>query len=164
MGLDNDTSLLPHYKQRFDQNSTWSTKYNLIWQYLLHTDTFPDSVRVTENAFYQSQAHKYGIPLDNRGAQQKADWFSWMGALAFDNKSQQNTIIDFLYEFAHTSASREPFSDLYDTDTMNLHGGFIARFVLGGLYSIPLLNAAAADHSVNHVFPTSSSQWTVASE
>ena len=202
LALDSDTSPVPHYKQRYDQNrsqlhplhlqkslptlpahlpmlscaspcSTWSTKYNLIFQYgckthqdiqsmplllysllttspslalflryILGSSAFPDSVRTTENAYYQTQANKYGIPLDNRHSYQKSDWFSWMGALAFDNAAQQNAIIDFLYNFADTSPDRQPFSDLYDTTNLRLPGGFIARFVMGGLYSIPILNAA----------------------
>ena len=124
--------------------STWSDKYNLIFQYLLNTTAFPDSVRQVENAYYQTRANRYGIPLDNRHVFQKSDWFSWMGALAFDDRDgQQASIIGWLYEFADTSPDRQPFSDFYDTTTSTLPGGFIARFVMGGLWSIPILNAAA---------------------
>jgi len=58
---------------------------------------------------------------------------------------QRNKIplLTFLYKFAHTSPDRQPFSDLFDTNTNTLPGGFIARFVMGGLYSIPILNAAS---------------------
>ena len=133
---------LKHYKQRYDLNGTWSTKYNLIWQYILGTSSFPDVVRVTENAYYQTQAAKYGIPLDNRHSYQKSDWFSWMGALAFDNSTQQSTIIDFLFDFANTSPSRAPFTDLFDVSTNEVTGDFfIARAVMGGLYSMVLTNA-----------------------
>ena len=132
-----------HYKQRYDQNDTWSDKYNLIFQYMLGTSAFTDDVRTDEGAYYQSQANTFGIPLDNRHSYQKSDWFSWMGSLAFDNADWQNTIIHFLYQFAHTSPDRQPFADLYDTQTNRLPGGFIARFVMGGLWSIPILNAAA---------------------
>ena len=132
-----------HYKQRYDQNNTWSDKYNLIFQYMLGTSAFTDDVRVTESAYYQSKANKFGIPLDNRHSYQKSDWFSWMAALAFDQPQWQSNIIDFLYQFANTSPDRQPFSDLYDTTTNTLPGGFIARFVIGGLWSIPILNAAA---------------------
>ena len=118
-------------------------QYNLIFQYMLGTAAFTDDVRITESAYYQSQANQYGIPLDNRHSYQKSDWFSWMGALAFDNSDWQSAIIDFLYQFAHTSPDRQPFADLYDTETNRLPGGFIARFVMGGLWSIPILNAAA---------------------
>ena len=111
---------------------------------MLGSSAFPDDVRVTENAYYQTKAEKYGIPLDNRHLYQKSDWFSWMGALAFDNATQQTTIIDYLYAFAHTSPSREPFTDLFDvTNNQAASGGFIARAVMGGLYSIVLTNAQA---------------------
>ena len=133
---------LKHYKQRYDQNGTWSTKYNLIWQYILGTSAFPDEVRVTENAYYQTQAARYGIPLDNRHSYQKSDWFSWMAALAFDNATQQARIVDFLYDFANTSPSRLPFSDLFDVTNNQATGtAFSARAVMGGLYSVALTNA-----------------------
>ena len=141
LAVDHQASL-KHYKQRYDQNGTWSTKYNLIWQYILGTSSFPDDVRVTENAYYQTQAAKYGIPLDNRHSYQKSDWFSWMGALAFDNATQQSTIIDYLYDFANTSPSRAPFTDLFDvTNNEALGEAFTARAVMGGLYSMVLTNA-----------------------
>ena len=100
-------------------------------------------MRRTENAYYQTRANAYGIPLDNRHQFQKSDWFSWMGALAFDDAAQQNAIIDWLYQFADTSPDRQPFSDFYDTTSNTLPGGFIARFVMGGTWAIPILNAAA---------------------
>ena len=133
---------LKHYKQRYDQNGTWSTKYNLIWQYILGTSTFPDDVRVTENAYYQTQAAEYGIPLDNRHSYQKSDWFSWAGAMAFDNAQQQSAIIEFLFDFANTSPSRFPFTDLFDVTTNEALGeAFTARAVMGGLYAVALTNA-----------------------
>ena len=142
LAVDTDGNL-KHYKQRYDQASTWSTKYNLIFQYMLGTSAFTEDVRLDEGAYYQSQANTFGIPLDNRHSYQKSDWFSWMGALAFDKPDWQSAIIDYLYQFAHTSPDRQPFADLFDTQTNRLPGGFIARFVMGGLWSIPILNAAA---------------------
>ena len=147
LAIDHQPGTLKHYKQRYDQNGTWSTKYNLIWQYILGTSSFPDDVRVTENAYYQTQAMKYGIPLDNRHSYQKSDWFSWMGALAFDNATQQSTIIDFLYHFANTSPSRVPFTDLFDVTNNQATGeAFTARAVMGGLYSMVLTNARGRAH------------------
>ena len=151
-----------HYKQRYDQNGTWSDKYNLIFQYMLGTSAFTDDVRLDESAYYQTQANQFGIPLDNRHSYMKSDWFSWMGALAFDQPQWQSNIIDFLYQFANTSPGRQPFSDLFDTTTNTLPGGFIARFVMGGLWSIPILNAAARGEwnygqTAEQRFPTSSS-------
>jgi len=131
---------MPHFKQRYDESNTWSFKYNLVWQYMLGSKAFPESVRITENAFYQAQANQYGIPMDNRHNYVKSDWFSWVGALAANNKTQQNIIIDFLYNFANTSPDRHPFTDLFDTTTNRYNGGFVARFVMGGLYSIPIVN------------------------
>ena len=130
-----------HYKQRYDQNGTWSVKYNLVWQNLFGTHAFSDDVRLAEGAYYQTQADTFGFPLDNRHSYQKSDWFSWAGALAFDRPDWQRAVIGHLYDFANSSPDRQPFADLFDTHTGRLPGGFIARFVMGGLWSIPLLNA-----------------------
>ena len=113
----------------------------------IDTTAFPDFVRVTETTYYQTKKKWYGIPLDNRHIYAKSDWFSWLGALSFDNTTQQNHMKHALYQFAHTSPSRVPFTDYFDT-TANLAGsdGFIARAVMGGLYSIPILNAVAANN------------------
>jgi len=132
-----------HYKQRYDQNNTWSDKYNLIWQYIFNTQTFPDAVRLTENKFYKTKYVTYGVPLDNRHTYQKCDWYSWMGALSFDDLEWQLNVTNSLYNFAHTSPSRVPFTDLYDTaNNMAASSGFIARAVMGGLYALPLTNIA----------------------
>ena len=108
---------LPHYKQRYDQNTTWSVKYNLIWQYILGSNAFPDIIRIQENNYYYTQLNKYGIPLDNRHVYAKSDWYSWLGALAFDNTTLQESVINHLYDFANTSPSRQPFTDLFDNNT-----------------------------------------------
>ena len=154
---DTGEGSLPHYKQRYDLNATWSSKYNLLWQYLLDTTAFPDSVRRTENAFYQTQANAYGIPLDNRNLFAKTDWLSWIAALAFDNATQQERIIDFIYQFAATSPDRQPFSDLYDTTTNRYNGVFIARFVMGALWALPLTTI----HQQREQLPADVQRWAV---
>ena len=135
LALDADGS---HYKQRYDQNGTWSEKYNLVWQYVLGVDTFPDSVRDVELSYYYSQSRRFGIPLDNRQPLSKCDSSSWIAAMA-TNTTQRQQMIDWLYGFVHGTPDRQPFPDLYDTDT-NRAGGFFARPVMGGLYNVAILS------------------------
>ena len=138
LALDADGS---HYKQRYDQNGTWSEKYNLVWQYVLGGDaiTFSSSVRDLELTYYYKQNRTYGIPLDNRQPLSKCDSSSWVAAMASTSQQRQQ-MIDWLYEFVHTTPDRQPFPDLYDTTT-NRAGGFFARPVMGGLYNVAILGS-----------------------
>ena len=141
-------NILPHSKLRYDMNGTWSLKYNLMYQYGLGVDTFPDSVRATESAFYQTQTQKYGIPLDERHTFTKSDWLSYGAALG--NKEQQQNILQFLYNFAATSPTREPFLDCYETTT-NVGNWGLGRPVMGGLYSVAIvdrMNKKTRSHSM----------------
>ena len=136
LALDADGS---HYKQRYDQNDTWSEKYNLVWQYVLGGEamTFPSSIRDMELTYYFKQSQKFGIPLDNRQPLAKCDSTSWIAAMA-SSPQQRQQMIDWLYGFVHATPDRQPFPDLYDTTT-NRAGGFFARPVMGGLYNVAIL-------------------------
>jgi hypothetical protein len=137
LALDADGS---HYKQRYDQNNTWSEKYYLVWQYVLagNAMTFPSSIRDMEVTYYYKQSRKFGIPLDNRQPLSKCDSSSWVAAMASTSQQQQQ-MIDWLYGFVHATQDRQPFPDLYDTTT-NRAGGFFARPVMGGLYNVAILS------------------------
>jgi hypothetical protein len=76
--VDSDAS---HFKLEYDLDSTWSLKYNLLWQRVLGLDLFPESVFVTEESFYASHFNSFGVPLDNRADFTKTDWMMWTGAM-----------------------------------------------------------------------------------
>jgi hypothetical protein len=118
-------------------DDSWSIKYNLLWQKLLKLDgPFPlEKVSNTEIAYYISKSNKYGIPMDPRHTYVKTDWLSWAAALA-NTDTEFHAIMDPIFKFANESASRVPFTDLYDTDTAAAaSSGFIARPVMGGLFA-----------------------------
>jgi hypothetical protein len=137
----------PHYKMSFNNNisfdnkthidDSWSLKYNLLWQKLLKLDgPYPYAkVSNTEVAYYISKSNKYGIPMDPRHTYVKTDWLSWAAAMA-NTDTEFHAIMDPIFKFANESASRVPFTDLYDTNTADAaSSGFIARPVMGGLFA-----------------------------
>ncbi|HZQ55812.1 MAG TPA: DUF4965 domain-containing protein [Bryobacteraceae bacterium] len=121
-----------HYKLAFDRPSTWSQKYNLVWDHLLGFNFFPKEVTEKALAFYRTHENKYGLPLDNRADYTKLDWLAWTSSLG-DSKQQFMTLFDPAYRFANESPSRVPLTDWYDTQT-GKQIGFQARSVVGGIF------------------------------
>ena len=109
-----------HYRLQFNLHNTWSTKYNLMWQYALKMDLFPQSVADMEVAWYVSHANKFGVPLDSRSAMVKCDWLSWAAAFATEQKDAE-TLLNYVYDFADQSPSRSPFSDWYNSSDRAAH-------------------------------------------
>jgi len=126
-----------HYRLRYDQPG-WSLKYNMLWQYILDLDVFPDYVMEMEIAYYMENLHPYGIPLDVRADFSKLDWQSWVAAMA-NNTADFALIINGIYEFAQYTPQRVPLTDWYFTTQPNQRG-FQARTVVGGLYAKALLS------------------------
>ncbi|MEO6887770.1 MAG: DUF1793 domain-containing protein, partial [Ktedonobacteraceae bacterium] len=123
-----------HLKLAYDQDSTWSLKYNAFFDKLLGLNLVPTSVLQEEANWYKSKENPYGIPLDNRHTYTKADWEMWTAASTSDLALRQY-FINALYQFANTSSSRIPFTDWYETIS-DVQVGFQARPVIGGLFSI----------------------------
>lgn len=123
-----------HLKLAYDQPGTWSLKYNGYCDTLLGLGLVPRSVAAEEAAWYLSQANPYGVPLDIRHAYTKADWELWAAAWLHD-QPVRDALIDAVYAFVHTSPSRVPFTDWYDTVT-DRQVGFRARPVVGGVFAL----------------------------
>jgi len=63
-----------HYKLAYDMDdSSWSQKYNLVWDKILKLELVPQAVFDTEVKFYKSKFEKYGLRLDNRKDLTKTD-------------------------------------------------------------------------------------------
>ena len=121
-----------HTLLAYDQKSTWSQKYNLVWDKLLDFNLFPKEVLKNEINYYKTVMGPYGLPLDNRERYTKNDWITWTATLA-DNLSDFRAIFDPVYDFANKTPDRVPFSDWYIVDNAR-QVGFQARSVVGGLF------------------------------
>ena len=124
-----------HLKLAYDQDGTWSLKYNGYADTLLKLGLVPASVARTEAAWYLSHAATDGVPLDIRHGYTKADWQMWAAAWLKDHDEIRDLLITGLYTFADTSAQRVPMSDWYDAVT-GRQQGFQARPVVGGFFAL----------------------------
>lgn len=121
-----------HYRLAFDQEGSWSIKYNMVWDKLLDLGLFSDAVYERELAWYKTKFNAYGLPLDSRADYTKSDWQMWAAAM-FDDEEFFNMVVDGMYEFVVNTPDRIPFTDLYFTSKPYARG-FQARTVQGGLY------------------------------
>jgi len=131
---------MPHVAMCFGQKTTWSTKYNLLWQKILKFQDKPFSnfqdLVTLEEKYYLSIAKKYGFPVDARTTWAKLDWISWAAALSYD-ESTYNTIVDMFYRAMNDMSTRCPMTDLYNVDDSTAVGcsSFVSRPVVGGLFA-----------------------------
>jgi hypothetical protein len=121
-----------HTLLAYDQPSSWSQKYNLVWDKLLGLNLFPKELFQKEISYYKSVQAQYGLPLDNRERYSKNDWITWSATMA-DDKNDFITIFDPVYRFADKTPNRVPVSDWYIVDNAQMVG-FQARSVVGGFY------------------------------
>jgi hypothetical protein len=121
-----------HYKLTFTRDSSWSQKYNLVWDKVLSWNIFPDKVARNAIAYYLTKQNKYGLPLDSRATYTKSDWINWTATLA-DNKRTFKKFIAPLYRAYSETEDRVPMSDWYQTTDAS-QVGFQARSVVGGYF------------------------------
>jgi Domain of unknown function (DUF4965)/Domain of unknown function (DUF1793)/Domain of unknown function (DUF5127) len=115
-------------------NGTWGTTYNAYADRLLGTGLVPASVRAEQATWYHRVSNVFGVPLQVPHSYAKSDWEMFTAAWLSDHPVKQE-LIDRVFAYAHTTPSRVPFSDLYDTISGN-QVGFQARPVQGGIFAL----------------------------
>lgn len=126
------------FRMQFDLPTSWSQKYNLIWQKLLSLSAFPDSAFLSESDCYQGQlTGQCGMPLDDRHRYTKSDWSHWSGAMG--SRELFDGVLNTTLFYANVTTSRIPLSDWYDVDSCESKG-FQARPVQGALFAKVLMD------------------------
>jgi hypothetical protein len=120
------------FRLSFDQEDSFSMKYNLIWDILWDTKIFDLSKFQKEFASYLDRSNQFGMPLDNRADYTKSDWLLWCATLMNSNSDFAQMIAP-LYAAYQNSETRVPMTDWYDTKTAKMIG-FQNRTVQGGLF------------------------------
>ena len=121
-----------HYKLAFDNDDSWSLKYNMVWDTLLDLNVFDKKIAEKETAYYLKKMNAYGVPLDVRSDYTKSDWELWSTVLC-DNREYRDAVIDATYRMLNETRDRVPFSDWFFTSTPYMRG-FQNRTVQGGLF------------------------------
>ena len=122
-----------HYLLNFGADeSTWSTKYNLVWDKIWGWDLMKD-VRSYEISYYtNNKMRSFGLPLDSRGDLCKSDWQMWVMGFA-DQETQRTKLINTLWKYINETSSRVPVSDNHYASGGSM-AMFQARSVVGGYW------------------------------
>jgi hypothetical protein len=123
-----------HYRTAFDKPSTWSMKYNLVWDKILGLQIFPPEVAQKEIAYYKTKMQPFGVPLDSRTTLGDTDHMFFTATLANNNADFKAMIVPF-YNYLSQTPFRDPLVDTYQTDDPGKKGlRFKARSVVGGIF------------------------------
>ncbi len=120
------------YRLTFDNDGSFSLKYNAIWDKIWKTELFPAEFFDGEIERYKKEQLYYGTPLDSRNKYTKSDWLVWASSLA-SNKKDFEILTDKLWDAYNTMRSYYPMSDWYYCDTSHMRGMY-HRTVQGGLF------------------------------
>jgi Domain of unknown function (DUF4965)/Domain of unknown function (DUF5127)/Domain of unknown function (DUF1793)/Ricin-type beta-trefoil lectin domain-like/Domain of unknown function (DUF4964) len=131
-----------HLKLAYDQDGTWSLKYNGFADRLLGLDLVPTGVASIEGAWYQANAGGHGVVLDPRNNYTKGDWELWTAAWLSGQPTVRTTLVEGVYSFANTTPQRVPLTDWYVVADATQRG-FADRPVVGGMLALVVPPAAS---------------------
>ena len=120
------------WRLTFDNEDTWSMKYNIIWDRLLGLGLFDEIVSLEEQAVYAEKMNRYGVPLDSRSDYTKLDWMAWTTVMA-ENAEYTDLVYRAIAAMICDAPERVPVTDWYFTSTAHQRG-FQARSVVGGFF------------------------------
>ncbi|KAF1984206.1 glutaminase GtaA [Aulographum hederae CBS 113979] len=138
----------PHTTLAYGQNKTHGLLYNIFSDRQLSLDLVPQSIYDMQSEFYPTVEGRYGVPLDTRHSYTKGDWEMW--AAAVSSSSTRDMFIADLAKWINETPTNKALSDLYDTETGDYPVDtpqFIARPVVGGVFSLLVLPGAAGGSS-----------------
>jgi hypothetical protein len=134
-----------HLKLAYDQDGTWSLKYNGFPDRLLGLDLVPTGIADQEANWYAAHAGTYGVVLDPRNDYTKADWEVWTAAWLAGHGAARDALVNGVYHFADSTGQRVPFSDWYVVASA-AQRGFQDRPVVGGVFALLLPPAQSTVH------------------
>lgn len=117
----------------FDDDDTFSIKYNVIWDQIFGLELFPQAFYQSEFAGYWARLDPYGLPLDSRSDYVKSDWYLWCACFA-ENKEEFQQFLEPLWRCYDKTLARVPMTDWYSSVTSMPSGVFQHRSVQGGLW------------------------------
>ncbi|USW48528.1 hypothetical protein Slin15195_G018470 [Septoria linicola] len=138
----------PHTTFTYGNQNSYSLLYNIYSDKLLGLQLVPQSVYDMQSTFYKTKFNQYGVALDTRVGFSKSDWQMFCAAVAApDTKARFTSTIA---KWTAQTTTNFAWTDLYETGNGNYPSGitFIARPVVGGMFSFLALNGAPTSGTV----------------
>ena len=130
-----------HLKLAYQNDTSWSTTYNLFADRLLNLELVPKSIYALQDKWYPQKMQKYGLPLDSRHTWAKSDWTMFAAAASATDDTKAK-LVEGLYSWVSNGKTDSPLADLYSTITGDTPKEpdeplvrFLARPVQGALLS-----------------------------
>lgn len=116
--------------------STYSLKYNLVFDKLFGTSLYPQELYRAETERYMRELKRFGTPLDSRASYTKSDWIVWAASLCSEMDGF-TALISPIADYLRETPDRVPFADWYGAED-GKNQMFRNRSVQGGIF-LPIL-------------------------
>lgn len=118
---------------RYGNDTTWTTTFNLYPDYLMGLNTFSSSAYDMQSVWYPQVRATAGVALDSLLDWAKTDWQLYAGAMG--NAMTLSMFVDDIHTYLSNGLNDAPFSDRYVVSTPDVPGDYIQyrnRPVVGG--------------------------------